>query len=308
MSALSTIPNHYPTAYATEWGLKAQTSKSRLEGFVTPESYQGERFKLPLVDADSDPEEITERAGETIISDVTTENRWIATKGWQKAHLQDAWDDDLLGQISGPQSFLIPTMMNTFKRLKDKRILYTLTAPAVIGKDGDSTQVFDSNQVVDVNYVESGTAADSNMTLGKLRRTMQIHIDNEVAGQDRDGETPVVAMTSSQLMKLLQDPECTSADYNSIKALVNGELNSYMGFEFVILPPGTDYLAKDSNNVRTCLSWVKSGIRFTESPLMAKMSVRDDRSYALQVYHAIRHGGVRTEEKKVIKIFCDEDL
>jgi len=41
------------------------------------------------------------------------------------------------------------------------------------------------------------------------------------------------AAGSDQLSNLLSSTAATSGDYNTIKALVNGETNSFMGFTFV---------------------------------------------------------------------------
>ena len=61
--------------------------------------------------------------------------------------------------------------------------------------------------------------------------------------------------TAQQVSNLLNDQKVTSADYNTVKALVNGEVNQYLGFEFIryeALPLAT--------KTRSCIAYAKSGL------------------------------------------------
>ena len=42
-------------------------------------------------------------------------------------------------------------------------------------------------------------------------------------------------INAAGLEDMLQDAELTSSDYNSVKALVNGDVNSFMGFNFIVI-------------------------------------------------------------------------
>jgi len=308
MSALTTIPNHYTTEFETNWNLKAQQLEERLKQYVEIRNYTGERMRCNLIDPDDDPTEITERAGATQHTDLGTENRWIYTKGWQKSHLIDEWDEELLGEVTGPNSDVLRAMFASFARHCDSRVIEAATDAAHTGKEGTTTQGFDNtNQVIAVDYVESGSATDSNLTVAKLRRIVDIFGENEVYGQDITGtamEPIVMAVAQSQLTALLKTMEVTSSDYNTVKALVNGEVDSFLGIKFV----RTQRLAINSNNVRTCLAWVKSGIKFSQGGHRVDIDVLPERSHATQIRVRCRNGGVRTEEQKVIKVFCDEDV
>ncbi len=308
MAALTTIPDHYTTEFETNWTHKAQQMEDRLKQYVEIRNYTGERMRCNLVNPDDDPTLISERAGATEHTDLGTENRWIYTKGWQMAHLIDEWDDELLGEVTGPNSDVLKAMMASFARHCDSRIIEAATETAYTGKEGTSTQDFDdTNQKIAVDYVETGSATDSNLTIGKLRRVMEIFGENEVYGQDLSGfatEPVVMAVAQSQLTSLLRTTEVTSTDFNTVKALVSGEVDTFLGIKFV----RTQRLAIDANNVRTCLAWVRSGIKFSQGDHRVDIDTLPERSHATQIRVRCRNGGVRTEEKKVIKVLCDEDL
>jgi hypothetical protein len=77
-----------------------------------------------------------------------------------------------------------------------------------------------------------------------------------------------ILLTADQLSSLLGQTEVTSSDYNSIKALVNGELNTFLGFQFTLvsdmkeggLPTGYDTTL--STNYETAIAFHKRSIGF----------------------------------------------
>lgn len=308
MSALTTIPNHYTTEFETNWNLKAQQLEERLKQYVEIRNFTGERMRINLVDADGDPTEITDRAAATVNSDLTTENRWIYTSAYEISHLIDEWDEELLGEVTGPNSDVLRSMMASFGRHCDRRVIDAATGTAYTGKDGTGTQAFTGGDAttVAVDYVESGSAADSNLTIAKLRKVVDTFGTNEVYGQDLSGNTDpiIMAVAQSQLTALLRTTEVTSSDYNTVKALVHGEVDSFLGIKFV----RTQQLDIDTNNVRDCIAWVRSGIKFSQGGHRVDIDILPERSHATQIRVRCRDGGVRTEEKKVIIVKCDEDL
>jgi len=111
-----------------------------------------------------------------------------------------------------------------------------------------------------------------------------------------------MAITQDQLDALLAVTEVKSADYNSVKALVEGKVDTYMGFKF----HRTERLLK-TGNIRSCFAWVEDGILLAvgANPT-AKISERADKKYSTQVYMDMDIGATRMEEVKVVQIDCDE--
>lgn len=71
---------------------------------------------------------------------------------------------------------------------------------------------------------------NSGLNVAKLRRASRYLNAKGVPNSDR-----YLIHHAISLDYLLDDAEAISADYNSVKALVNGEVNSYVGFKFVML-------------------------------------------------------------------------
>lgn len=70
-------------------------------------------------------------------------------------------------------------------------------------------------------------AGGTGFTTAKLRTLRGYCDDLEMEG------TQTILVSGTGMNSLLANTETTSSDYNTIRALVNGELNSFMGFNFV---------------------------------------------------------------------------
>jgi hypothetical protein len=122
---------------------------------------------------------------------------------------------------------------------------------------------------------------------------------------DVDPSIPrVMVIGPKQLQDLLESTTITSSDYNTVKALVQGELNTFMGFNFIT----STRLAHDSGtDVRTCFAYAVDGITLAVAKdLTVRIDERPDKGYAVQVYACMSIGATRMEEEKVVQISCDE--
>ena len=118
------------------------------------------------------------------------------------------------------------------------------------------------------------------------------------------GDQLIFLVTQQQLDDLLVNvDQVSNSRYADVKALVNGEVNQFMGFTFI----RTQLLELDSStDIRTCIAFVSSGIAFSKNGMSTKITVRDDLNETLQIRTKGRHGATRTEEEKVVAVYCDE--
>jgi len=158
---------------------------------------------------------------------------------------------------------------------------------------------FPSTQQIAVDYVESGSAASSGLTIGKLRKAKQILDRNEVDPTERR----YIACTAKQITDLLQTTQVTSSDFNTVKALVAGEINTFMGFEFV----RTELVRTNASSNRRVACWAQSGLLLAVgSDITVDIGPRRDKRNATQVYVSATFGATRMEEEKVVEIICAE--
>ena len=156
-------------------------------------------------------------------------------------------------------------------------------------------------QIIAVNFVESGAVANTGLTIGKLRQAKYL-----LDAADNDDEDPrFMAITAKALQDLLRTTEATSSDYNTVRALVDGKVDEFLGFKFKRI--SNKIMPLDAaTDVRTCVAWVRSGIRITDSGKEVHIDVRPDKSHALQIRTVAALGGTRMEETKVVAVMCDE--
>ena len=298
---LTNIPNHFTTQFDSNWKHLVQQKNSKLKEYVTLDSIEGKEKSYNQLDATS-MTQIEHRSGDTRISDQAMAKRWIRPLNYDCAKLVDEFDEQFLGEVVLPTSPIIQSHAAAYARTCDKIIIDALGGPASTGPTGTTATVLPAGQKIAANYVESGAVANSGLTIAKLRAAKFLFDSNEVDEE----EERILVVSAKQLQDLLRTTEVTSADYNTVRALVDGTLNTFMGFKFrrsQQLP-----FQASTTDIRLCYAYVKSGIVLAERGLKTMMDVRPDLSHSLQIRSVASLAAVRMEEKKVVEIACDEVL
>jgi hypothetical protein len=99
--------------------------------------------------------------------------------------------------------------------------------------------------------------------------------------------------------------QVTSSDFNTVKALAQGQVDSFLGFQFIV----TNRLKLDATNTddRLAYAFTADAIKLAiGQDVLARIDERADKSYSTQVYYAMSIGATRMEEEKVVEIACDE--
>lgn len=218
--------------------------------------------------------------------------RWLSTKTYYWSALIDK--EDLLRVLIDPQSEYARNAAWAMGRNIDQVLINAFDATVATGEDADGSQSFDtSNQQI--------AAGSAGLTIDKLRQAKQKLDVNEVDPSLRR----YFLCSSKQIENLLGTTEVTSADFNSVRALVNGEVNSFMGFEFI----RSELLDKNSND-RDCYAVVEDCMRLgIGRDIITKMTeVNTLVSHPTQIYFEMDLGAVRVQETNIVKVICDESV
>jgi hypothetical protein len=143
----------------------------------------------------------------------------------------------------------------------DDEIIAAAIGSANTGETGStSTSMLAANQIAN-----GGT----DLTVAKLR-TAKKRLDLESV----DPSIPrYIAVGPEQIDALLGDTNVTSSDFNTVKALVQGEIDTFMGFKFIT----TNRLSK-SGNIRSCFAWAEDGVALAiGKDVMARIDERSDK-------------------------------
>jgi hypothetical protein len=204
---------------------------------------------------------------------------------------------DQVRMIVNPNSPIAESIAYLFGRKKDKIILTAASGIAYTGKTGSTSTTFDS----DMTVTASGNAW-SGSTVGlntdKLRGVSYLLNANDVPMDGR-----VIVAHPMQQADLLNSTSVTSFDYNSVKALVGGEVDSFMGFRFVwtnlVDKVGSDYI---------CYAWNKNAMLLAigqdDYGFNARIEEHMGYNYATQIYNEMMVGSTRMDEAQIVMFKC----
>lgn len=278
----------------------SQQKASRLRNTVMMEpGIRGKRFSRDQVGTSSARRRTT-RHGDTPLIETPHSRRWLTTNTYDWADLVDSIDK--LKVIEDPTNAYAQVGAAAMGRAMDDEIIGAFFATAVTGEEAGSTVAFPAGQVIAVNSWAYGQGSgNAGLTVSKLIEAKTI-LDAAEAGTDPDEER-YIAVTAKQIANLLSTTEVTSSDYASVKALVQGQIDTFMGFKFV----RTERLLVDGSSYRRVPAWVKSGMCLgLVEDVVSRISERADKNYSTQVYAEMDIGATRMEEVKVVEIKCLE--
>ena len=272
----------------------SQQKGSRLRGAVDMETVTGKNAFFEQVGSVAARKRPTRHA-DTPQMDTPHARRRVSLVDYDWADLIDS--EDRVRMLIDPTSPYSQAAANAMGRAMDTAIIEAATGTAFTGVDGSTSTVFDTSMTVDVQ-VGISPAADTGLNIGKLRAAKENLDANE---SDPDQERYCI-INAKQLSNLLAETEVSSSDFNTVKALVQGQVDSFLGFKFI----RTQLIENDSNSDHKVLYFAKSGIKLAiGSEPVARISERADKNHATQVFFSMCIGATRMEEIQVGYIECD---
>jgi hypothetical protein len=282
--------------YGNNFRLLYQQKLSRLRPWCQIEAgIVGQSKSVERMGA-TDAYDITSRHTDTKFVEVPHSRRWIdlADKGW--AELIDKLDKVRL--LADPASGYASMAMAALNRSTDDTIIAAARGNA---RTNAGLSALPSTQKIAVG--------GANLTLAKLLTTKEILDANEVdddgaMGADGQGSTAsrVMVVNTKMLTSLYGTTEIKSVDYNSVKALVNGSIDTFLGFKFV----RTERLPKDATaTTGYALAWSRSCVALgIGQEMSASVDKRPDKNNAWQVFADMSIGAARLEDEGVVEIAC----
>jgi hypothetical protein len=276
------ITTAFVQQYRANVELLSQQRGSVLRPYVREEPVVGTTEYFDQIGATSAVKR-TSRHGDTPLVQTPHSRRKVSLVDYDWADLVDNLDK--VKMLIDPTSPYAVSAAYAFGRSMDDEIIAAATGTAYTGVDGTTQVTFPSGNKI----TEGGTGL---LTVAKLLSAKLI-LDKA----DVDPSLPrYFAISANGVSDLLNTTEVKSSDYNTVKALAQGQIDSFLGFKFLM----SNRLSK-SGNIRTMFCWAEGGILLgvgTES--QARITERADKNYATQVYNAMSIGATRMEEAKVV--------
>jgi hypothetical protein len=268
----------------------AQQDDNRLRMAVRQESVRGATHNIERLQ-DVAAIQKTQRHAITPILDAPHTRRVLTMDDF---HWADAIDEeDKLRLIIAPESEYAKAGAAAMNRQWDDLIIAAFNGDAV---DGDGNTIAFNGNATETNQDLAIAAGGTGMTIDKIASAAQILNSYDNSKSDR-----YMAMSSLEIQDLLNTTEATSSDYNSVQALVKGDIDTFYGFKIIHterLPVAT--------TVTSCFAWVKDAMCVgVGRDVVTRVDQRPDLSYAWQVYLAFTGGATRVDDRGVVQIDCD---
>ncbi|KKL94900.1 hypothetical protein LCGC14_1860080, partial [marine sediment metagenome] len=168
-----------------------------------------------------------------------------------------------------------------------------------------STRLTTGGRVIvhDVQNDFTTGGVSSGLTIDKLVLARQALMELE---NDPD-DLFYIAVSPKQMSDLLREAETQSIDTNIIRSLVNGIVNEYMGFRFVItnrilIGSGNDI--DGDTNVFKVPVWTKEGMLFAKHTTPIFSVDKLPRKQIWQISARVGMASIRMDEDKIIQIEC----
>lgn len=205
-------------------------------------------------------------------------------------------------KLISPKNPVVQAMAFGRERRRDKVILERgIFAPSMneIDQDGNfQTVVFPSSNIVavdDIQYfrgkADGGTAPTQTgsgegmrlLTPAKIRKGKKVLADGE---NDNMGRNAVLLYEEQDLMNMMTSEELTDADLTMLRRLESGEINSWMGVDFVKVDPGRlPRVAGQTDQFYTAL-YLPHYLKYKDRPLVSsEIGKRKDKNYNWEAYY-----------------------
>lgn len=298
------ISNSLVQQYSANVQALVQQKGSKLRDCVGIELVRGKNAFIDQIGKVAAVQKTTRHA-DTPRVDTPHKRRRLTLSTYHWADLID--NDDKIKMLKDPASDYANAAAWAMGRAMDEAIVDAAFGTAYAGETGATSVALPESQVVDAD-------CETKFTFDKLR-----YVKRLFDSADAPAEGRYVVLTAAQLDDLLSETKVTSADYASAKALVRGELDTFMGFKFIqlnakkadnslILPDVTTTLNETTTTIgRSCLAFQTEGMKLgIGQDIVGRITERDDKCFATQVYYEMSIGATRMQEELVVKINCKE--
>ena len=182
---------------------------------------------------------------------------------------------------------LVEVVSKAVARRQDQLIIDAL--------NGSSTSL-----TVAKTVVTSGSAAASNLNVGKMIEAKKLLDANNVPSEDR-----CLVIHANNVAGLLADERAISNDF-AVKALLNGEVTAMLGFRIIVVGDRSEGGLPLSTNDRTVFAFHKSAMGMAEG-----MGIKTEINYVPEktsflVNSMFSAGAVAIDADGIVKITTDE--
>jgi len=298
------IPVAFVDQFKANILMLSQQKPAKLRMCCRPESVVGDTMYVERI-GPKDAQPRGARHGATPISDADHSRRKLSMVDYVvPADIIDK--PDRLKLLIEPQGVYTQNQTFSLNRQIDDVIIAALGGPAYGGHTGATTinnydvgecRLVESDGSVEPAGSDHDATTDTPLSIAKLLTCKQLLDDAEID----DERQRYFLCNPYNINQLLNTTEVKSADYNTVKALAQGQIDTFMGFKFLkstrLVADGTDVSAT------LCYAFAQDAIvlAVAEEPSVS-VSIRNDLLDSVQVFSTLSIGATRVEGPAVVEI------
>ena len=248
---------------------------------------------------DDDTAQKTGRHQGTPLSEAIFGRRRVVPRPWTNKKALDK--EDLDRMLPDPRNPVAMNQVRSLGRQKDDLIIEAALGTASIGKAGGSSVAFkdDSRSINgDGTVTTLGTLASvqsvADMSLEKMLTMMKIFNEEDVDPDIRK----YWAVTPKDIEDMLNLTEIGSIDFNTVKALQQGKMETFAGFDFFWI----NRLTKDAvtSTANRTIAWAQDGLILASiGDISTRIEEAERLDFAWVLFSKMDLGSVRMEGEKV---------
>jgi hypothetical protein len=280
---VNTVPEHFVKAYSALVITKYHQAGGKLIGIAgeVHDGVVGETDHFDLMDEVEAQEKTTQFEEQTNLSPEHSRRFVHMRDFWWNAYIDK---QDKLRLLADPQSKYVQNAVNALGRKGDRVIYNALRGGAWQGKSNPTQIALPSSQKVAVG---AGPAS-----VEKVMDAAAILNKNEVPMENR-----YLIVNWAFLDDMLREQKIGSVDYNNVKALMNGTLDFWMGFKWLMY----NYDIDSSTYYALACHPSAIGLSRAASPFTS-VDILPTKHFLTQVYASMSLNALRLQEKGVVEI------
>lgn len=262
-----------------------QQKQSQMKGLIREETVKGKAHFFERLGKTSAVKK-TVRHADTPLVNSQHSRRMVTLVDYEWADLVDTQDKIRL--LISPESEYAINASMAMKRAYDLEAVLAFDADARSGEDGATSVTFASEAVADTDP-SAAAVTTANIMGAKLAFDIL-----DIPMEDRVVVTG--SALASQLLTASAAPLAASSDYNTVKLLVGGQMDTWAGFKWVFINDSEILPLLDAND-KYAYFFHKSAMGIAiGADMVTKIDPRVDKSYAMQVYLSQTLGATRVQK------------
>lgn len=291
----------------------SQQKVSRLRMTCQQEDVVGRTFYGERIGATAG-NDITERHGDTPLISTPHSRRRGSMVDWDIGDLVDELDKQKM--LIDPTSTYLQNFVAAANRRIDKHVYDALGGTAAAGQSGGTTinnydidecRLVDGDGTVVTAGSNHSASVSTALTIAKLLTCKQLLDEGDIDPERQR----YFCYNPYNMAQLLNTTEVKSADYNTVKALAHGNIDTFMGFKFIMLQDYKDATkghlvdspAETADEAVECYAWAQGAVKLgVGKEITTSVDKRIDKRMAIQPYLRMSFGAVRVEGPAVVEI------